>query len=203
MRILSPLPAAIGRYADIFGPLLIAPFEDADGDVETALDAIDQVVPVNREELRRLGYREIDDDAFFGDWYEPSSRSLLLRGEYTTKDGRKLVNARLRDLDGVEFQHGGSALPECGAGGNFGYAFAHPPYGLSATQSEVQALFDKITDIVLPRHTPHVIWDWTSPDLPKVSNFFDAGMEWWGVFLFTVYVPEQRRLSVIVGSTTD
>ncbi len=45
--------------------------------------------------------------------------------------------------------------------------------------------------------------DWSSPRLPEASRFFAAGMEWWGVFLFTIYVPQIRRLTVIAGSTAD
>lgn len=35
--------------------------------------------------------------------------------------------------------------------------------------------------------------------------FFDDidGTEWWGMFLPTVHVPDERRLTVILGSQTD
>jgi hypothetical protein len=39
--------------------------------------------------------------------------------------------------------------------------------------------------------------------LPEASKFFAAGMEWWGVFLFTINVPSIGRLTVIAGSTSD
>ena len=38
---------------------------------------------------------------------------------------------------------------------------------------------------------------------PAVSDYFAAGMEWWGVFLFSVYVPALQRLTIIAGSSTD
>jgi hypothetical protein len=68
---------------------------------------------------------------------------------------------------------------------------------------EVQELFTAVRKFVLPPNLEHHILDWTSPRLPEVSKFFAAGMEWWGVFLFTVHVPAIRRLTVIAGSTSD
>ncbi|MBN9467142.1 MAG: hypothetical protein J0J10_00035 [Bosea sp.] len=47
------------------------------------------------------------------------------------------------------------------------------------------------------------ITDWSSPKLPEVSDYFADGMEWWGVFLFTIYLPDLKRLTVIAASATD
>ncbi len=124
-------------------------------------------------------------------------------GEYTTSDGKKLVNPRLKDLEGIHIRSGGSPLPEAGAGGQFAYAFSWTPYGLKAGPEQVQELFTAITKFVLPPNLEHDILDWSSPRLPEVSKFFAAGMEWWGVFLFTVHIPVIRRLTVIAGSTSD
>jgi hypothetical protein len=74
---------------------------------------------------------------------------------------------------------------------------------LQARPTKVQALFDAIRDFIMPPNLEHEILDWTNPKLPEVSAFFAAGMEWWGVFLFTVHVPEAKLLTVICGSTTD
>jgi hypothetical protein len=88
-------------------------------------------------------------------------------------------------------------------GGQFAYAFSEPPYGLQARPSEVQELFCAIRDFILPRGSEHEISDWSSPRLTEASDYFTAGMDWWGVFLFTVYLPTLRRLTAIAGSTTD
>jgi hypothetical protein len=113
-----------------------------------------------------------------------------------------LVNPRLRQLDDLVMA-GGVEIPDPGGGGQFAYAFSWTPYGLHAKPREIQQLFDAITDFVLPPGADHEIWDWASPRLPEVSQYFEAGMDWWGVFLFTIYVPSLRRLTVIAGSTTD
>ena len=46
--------------------------------------------------------------------------------------------------------------------------------------------------------------DWAGPELPALCpDYFEPGTEWWGVSLFTVHVAEERRLTVILGSSTD
>ena len=90
-----------------------------------------------------------------------------------------------------------------GSGGQFAYAFSNPPYGLRARGSEVQALFEEIRDFILPPDERSEILDWTSPRLPEVSAYFSMGIDWWGVFLFTIHVPATGRLTAIAGSTTD
>jgi steroid 5-alpha reductase family enzyme len=67
----------------------------------------------------------------------------------------------------------------------------------------VQAVFDEIRDFILPPAHQYEICDWSSPRLPEVSDYFTDGMEWWGVFLFSIYVPALKRLTIVAGSTTD
>lgn len=198
------LPPAFQRFSEIGGALEFAVFEDVQGDLETALEAISVTVPgIEKDKLRALGSRCIDDQTFFGDWYDAQTKSLLWIGTHTTSDGRTLTDPRLSDLDNVRISHRASSIPEMGGGGQFAYAFSHTPYGLQARPSEVQALFDSIRDYVIPSDVEHEILDWTNPRLPEASAYFTAGAEWWGIFLFTAYVPQIRRLTVVSGSTTD
>ncbi len=198
------LPSAFERLNEIGGALRFAVFSGADGDGDSALAAIATVLPdIDTAKLRSLGFRRIDDRTFYGDWYDAESDALLQMGTYTTEDGRTLVDPKLRDIDGVAITHGARAIPDSGAGGQFAYALSWTPYGLRARPREVQDLFCGIRDFILPAQLEHEILDWSSPRLPEASEYFAAGMEWWGVFLFTAYVPALRRLTVIVGSTTD
>jgi hypothetical protein len=198
------LPASFQRFQEIGGVLGFAVFEDAQEDREAALDAICSAIPgLDKNKLRALGCRCIDDRAFFGDWYDMQTKSLLRIGNYSTSDGRELNDPRLLDLEGVQITHGGTPIPELGGGGQFAYAFSWPPYGLQARPIKVQALFAAIRDFIMPPNLEHEILDWTSPMLPEVSDHFAAGMEWWGVFLFTVRVPETGLLTVIWGAETD
>ena len=204
MKAVERLPREFGRLRQIGGVLQFAVYEDAGDDEAEALAAISSAIPdLNTDTLKSLGCRRIDKRSFFGDWYDAETDSVLKIGEYTTSDGKKLVNPRLKDLEGIHIRSGGSPLPEAGAGGQFAYAFSWTPYGLKAGPEQVQELFTAITKFVLPPNLEHDILDWSSPRLPEVSKFFAAGMEWWGVFLFTVHIPVIRRLTVIAGSTSD
>ncbi|MGE0739846.1 MAG: hypothetical protein AB7O98_00775 [Hyphomonadaceae bacterium] len=200
-RIANP-SSAITRYADIGGVVEFAVYDDADGDPDAVFAAVCDAAPIeNPEALRAIGFRRLDDASFYGDWYELATHSLLLIGTWGGIE-RPLVNPKLRDLDDHRLA-GGGLIPEAGAGGQFAYAFSHPPYGLQAKPREIQDLFDKIRHAILPAAVDHEILDWSSPDLPMASSYFEPGMEWWGVFLFSIYVPEHRRLSIVWASTTD
>jgi hypothetical protein len=193
------LPASIERFRQIGGEIHFAIFEDADGGADEALRAICEVVPqVDKEQLRAIGFREIDDKQFYGDRYDLITHSLLtdewLNGTWARRTFREIGDCRPNMSGGI---------PEAGRGGQFAYAFAAPPYSLTATANEIQDLFDKIRQVILPPREDHQIFDWTDPALIKVSPFFVSGMEWWGIYLFTLYVPSYRRLTVAFASTTD
>jgi hypothetical protein len=206
MRPVEKLPAPIRRYQEIGGALDFALFEECGGTEEEILSAVPRALggryAFDKETLRELGGRPIDERAFFGDHYDPESGALLRLGHHVG-GGRVLRDPRLRDLDGVRLLSSSMPLPEPGEGGGFAYAFSSPPHGLDAGPGEVQDLFDAIVRIILPDGTERTLLDWTSPRLPEASDYFEAGMEWWGVFLFTLHLPALRRLAVIAGSTTD
>ena len=35
------------------------------------------------------------------------------------------------------------------------------------------------------------------------SNYFDVGLEWWGVWCLTIWSPKRRTISALIASTTD
>jgi len=204
MQAVENLPAAFERFQKIGGVLRFATFDDAEGDENSALAAISTILPdVDQTKLKLLGFRRIDLRVFYGDWYDADDDALLRRGVWTTEDGRELVNPKLRDLEQVTIVSGASTVPEPGTGGQFAYAFSVTPYGLQGRPSEIQELFCVIRDFILPQGLACEISDWSNPQLSEISEYFRAGMEFWGVFLFTLYVPALRRLTVIAGSSTD
>jgi hypothetical protein len=72
-----------------------------------------------------------------------------------------------------------------------------------APPDEVQTVFEEIKEIMLPPKRHCEIADWSNERLPEVSDYFEDGMDWWGVFLFSMHVPSMRRLTIIAGSATD
>jgi hypothetical protein len=181
MRQLERLPSAFNRFASMGGVVDFAVFEEASGTEDDCLAAISTVLQprttLNIEKLRRLGYRRIDENTFFGDAYDAKSGRL------------HLAKGSSRPL----------SVPA--SGGQFAHAFSDPPYGLNAKDAAVQAVFQDLKAFLLPPGSE--ILDWCHPALPEVSDYFDAGAEWWGMYLFTIYVPALRRLSTIAASTTD
>lgn len=63
--------------------------------------------------------------------------------------------------------------------------------------------FDQICEFLMPPGSEIDILDWSSDRLPDVCAYFTDGMEWWGVFLFSLYLPALKRLTIIAGSSTD
>jgi hypothetical protein len=185
---LLELPNAFKRYRDAHGVLEFAAFQDADGGLESSVAAIRELVPdADGKRLLELGPRSIDDATFFGDWYDTASQAIARPAT-------------------------GYTIGRPGDGGDFARAFLSPPYGLwvagsqpgtAAAPSNVDAMFNEVREFILPLDLDHQVLDWAHPNLTDVSDYFAVGMEWWGVFLFTIHVPALGRLTAVAGSTTD
>jgi hypothetical protein len=202
---LAERPPVFSRLADAGGVLDAFVFKDADSmDGDGALAAILAAMPhVNGEKLRASSFRKIDAARFLGSWCDPATGALIRRGSTGTKERGNLEDPKLTDLEGLTLEGGGYPIPPIGGGGEFAYAFSWPPYGLRGRPMEIQRLFDEVRDYILPPGRAHLIFDWTDPRLQDASPYFLAGMDWWGVFLFTVHVPDFKRLVVIAASATD
>ena len=204
----APLPPLFERLAGIGVELQFSVFENVDGDPQSAVAAIGAMLAGVGEDmdaalLTELGGRRISEATFLGDWVDPATRALIQRGTWTAKDGRKRVDPVLTTLEGEAFGGLASGIPPMGSGGQFAYAFLCPPFGLQASPVEIQSLFDGLLAFLLPPGQASEITDWSCPELYDVSSYFSAGLEWWGVFLFTIWQPGSRRLIVIGASTTD
>ncbi|MGN7997613.1 hypothetical protein ACTJKY_01410 [Sphingomonas sp. 22176] len=181
-----------------------AVFGDVDDTEQDTLAAIPQTLrrfrTFDESRLRALGWRPVGRTGFFGEWYDPESGMLLKAGTHRTADGSTIHNPTFTSLDDLNIVSGSTPIPEVGSGGQFAYSFV---WGLDGKPGEIQMLFEEIRDFILPIDEQSVMMDWSSPHLPEVSDYFTDGMEWWGVFLFSIYVPTLRQLTIIAGSTTD
>lgn len=153
--------------------------------------------------LRTLGFRVLSRDEFMGTHWSPTARKLVKQGVWTDAHGVAHRDPILETLDGVKFTCGGGELGSPHESGDYARAFAFPPYGLTGTPSSIQAIFDEVTETFMPSDRKTIIRDWCHRDLPKVSAYFEDGNEFWGMFLFTVHVPAERRMCVIMASETD
>lgn len=100
----------------------------------------------------------------------------------------------------------------------YGY-FREPPYGtkFKGGEREAQELFHEwriaigleensgVTAInwVKGINTTWVNREDAIPGRESWSNYFDSGLEWWGIWCMTIWNPELRTISALIASTTD
>lgn len=91
-------------------------------------------------------------------------------------------------------------------------AFCNTPHGINYTkvEPELEALFLEWIGILgLEDDETVQVFNWVDDlNLGKIdnhswSNYFDAGLEWWGAWCLTIWNPRRRTLSALVASTTD
>lgn len=207
MQIVNELPTAFATYKKMGGCLDFTFFDEVANDLESQVSGISKAISsrsdFDRTKLESISHRFINENQLLGDWYDRRSGDLLSLGDFNMENGEVLRNPRLKDLNHANVKSSAGQIPDVGSGGQLAYAFSQPPYRLQASSSQIQAAFDQIKDFILPAMERCEIIDWSDPKLPEVSSYFNAGSEWWGVFLFSVYVPTSRKLSVILGSTSD
>ncbi|MHC8356162.1 hypothetical protein ACYZTL_13250 [Pseudomonas sp. LB3P81] len=98
-------------------------------------------------------------------------------------------------------------------------SFLNPPYRahFRRGESEAQSVFYEWCELLGlndPEDIVVVNWvDALNSDLHSCgdeisgvvpwSDYFDAGLEWWGVWCLTIWNPKRRTVSALIASTTD
>lgn len=204
MYLRDPQPRIFKSFADMGGVLCHWVFDDADGDHETLKLAISECIPDARENiLAKINPKRVNRSEFLGEWYSEINMSLIMKGSVRMGNGEELEDPSYEDLGVRPILNRVSFLGEVGDPQGYAYAFARPPYGLQASLPEVNRLFRSVLSVVMPDHCQVECFDWTCASLEALSTFFDDGAEWWGIYLFTAYVPEMRQLTVMAASATD
>jgi hypothetical protein len=153
--------------------------------------------------LQSIEERKLTREAFLGEWCDPRDLMLIRRGSGEVEGLGRVSDIRYDKLGEAPFRSWGGATPNCDEPGQYAYAFSCPPYSLEGPSAKIQRLFKASTELILGRGGRIEIFDWSGGDLTRVHPTFEAGMEWWGVFLFTILNPEDHSMVVISGSTTD
>jgi hypothetical protein len=78
------------------------------------------------------------------------------------------------------------------------YAFSDTPYGLGWGPHYLTEVFDTINQELIGDIGQARILAWST----DWSNYFDAGRDWWGAFLWTVK-PASRDCIVWIGASTS
>lgn len=103
------------------------------------------------------------------------------------------LNAKVKALS----KNGSFSLPMTDG---YLWAFCEPPYSLQLAPDEAQRIFDTINAHLFTGFTDDLeIRRWSD----DWSNYFEAGLEWWGAFWWTIHNRTKRQVVVIAASTTD
>ncbi|MDF1660714.1 MAG: hypothetical protein P1V97_03025 [Planctomycetota bacterium] len=216
-RLGGPALALDALYQEADGVLDFGLFESrSDASVDDHRQEIFQLFEVLREEWSRsssafemrIDRRDFSGERislreFLGWHYDSEQDCLVLRSrnsahlnEYFTRP--YLINATcLTDYSILEDQW--DARLEIGEG--FAYALSNPPYNMRYSDPcEFNTLFQGLCFALFGGLSEElIIYRWDT----NWSNYFDAGREWWGTFLWTIQRPGSSSISVIAGSTTD
>jgi hypothetical protein len=96
-------------------------------------------------------------------------------------------------------------------------AFCEPPYGTRFSDDTPQALFKEWLDLLgleggsdvrVLSWVDNFNFNWTASDehdpaREPWSDYFDDGLEWWGVWCLSIWNPKRGTLAVLAASTTD
>ncbi|NEQ24895.1 MAG: hypothetical protein F6K28_38525 [Microcoleus sp. SIO2G3] len=120
-------------------------------------------------------------------------KKLLLRGR---------TSPHLNDYfwmgDREDLQNRASAVRYDQSG--YVYAFTDPPYTLLGTTEEINDLFVAIVNEIFDGFRSDCTIFQRSTDW---TIYFNAGNEWWGSFLWTVYSHDSSFIVGIAASATD
>ena len=126
--------------------------------------------------LKEIKPREITREEFYGTSFDPKTRRLTEKQCYA--------------------EPGQST-------GEFAYAFAHPAIPMGNVMERLQSIFEEVDRLIFPEGCSFSILDWSDRKLKSMSDYYDAGFEYWGAFLFTIYVPKKSKITVISASSSD
>tara|TARA_A100000171_G_C2126521_1_gene143876 strand:- start:766 stop:1383 length:618 start_codon:yes stop_codon:yes gene_type:complete len=143
----------------------------------------------------------LSPDQFFGCFFDFELRKPLIRGVssshlnhyflYDTLESvSNIMNYRIEELSR---KFGPNA-------GGYSYAFLEPPSTLSLGNSILDKgeFFLTFSEYLFSDFEQIQVFDWDTS-----HSYFDAGHEWWGSFLWTIYNPIKRWNILIAASATD
>ncbi|MEW4452795.1 hypothetical protein AB1L30_08980 [Bremerella sp. JC817] len=143
--------------------------------------------------IEGLNPTSITVEQLLGNRYDLARRELIVYGKGEYRNRFFYAHAEPKPAN---------ILPQIDGGISEGlaYAMSSPPYPLDATPEEVDrmlqsmlhGLLNDLADDPLLLRWPT---DW--------CNYFDAGNEWWGSFLWSVGVPAWQQIVVMAASSSD
>lgn len=153
----------------------------------------------HQQDQQRLLKKMADDDAYFTLRLMPERMSCAPLPPLSAQQAYDEMS-----LNHVEYtQNWGAQL--C-------HQFIHPPYELQNIDEAARlALWLDFCDLCGLNQSQAKILDWVShqayaddfQENSLFSNYFDEGLDWWGVWCLSVYNPDNQTLAVITASEND
>ena len=144
----------------------------------------------------------IKERNFHGTWYDYANELLVFD---ISDPSKKIKNPKDRGtyfIDMPSFPDAYGIYPPDFNSGNFAYAFCQPPYPLDLSPQSIQNLYSDIIQKICPKHDVRIL-NWYSEALINLAPELKEGTEWWGVFVFTIYVKSTRTIFALVAAETD
>lgn len=158
-------------------------------DIERVSNKVSNVVPV-----------EINEETFHGSYFDYDRQLLRHNGTINLAGGDTQTNPFYKD---IESKWGGSShIPDLWSLGEFAYAFCRPAYGLTMKPFKIHETYLAITSEVTPRDQCRIL-SWQKKEILAADPWLKAGVDWWGVFVFSVYNKNTGQLFGIAASDTD
>jgi hypothetical protein len=82
---------------------------------------------------------------------------------------------------------------------DYWHAFSDAPHGQQIVEPELSERFEEVNHLLFGDLSVWSIRRWST----DWSNYFNAGLEWWGAFLWTLVSPDRLRAVWVGASTTD
>lgn len=191
----SELALLLKRYSDVGGVLDFV-----------LLESVEQSCAENRHRSAALaGIAAID--ARLADWATnhasddtPAEEFFRVHWDEAKLTGKHVSFSEFWGADDVTAKPIASNAWSFSIPSGYKTAFFLPPHALRGSFEETLKLFEAISHRVLgSRPEEAEVYSWST----DWSNYFDAGHEWWGSFLWTVQPTNSNRITVIGASSTD
>ena len=198
------LQALIDEYHRVGGVIEYRMFELEQGDIaceqlfrQAAIETVRMACPSGKHDLtlaNSITGKIESGHTFLGPYWSGTRKTLLVHGQSPNLNYFFYANDEEKRETAIDLAHWVEAS-------GYAYAFSEPPYKLQCPNKRKSELFVRINNGLVPfgmDATGTIIYSWPT----NWSSYFDAGREWWGEYLWTVWYPGRRVLG-ITASTTD
>ncbi len=164
--------------------------------VQLALQAIGQRTdrPIDADYTRMKGHK-INIKDFVGSQFSFERNALIVKGKTESHLNDYFVAGDAETASNVVLVSHGEFIAD-----GYAAAFADPPYPMKLDAIDLNKLFLQINEMLFGGLSASLeIFDWSG----TWSRYFEAGAEWWGAYLWTVFNKDSHQLVTIGASTTD